>query len=159
MQFNNPCHAVLKAKFSKYSFFKEYTCTEGPWSCFFIGSVSGLGPGPGNPALGWRPGCACPSHFSKHLLLAELHASSSSIYVPPGPPSYNFFIWFLIFSIKVDLQCSVNFYCTPKWPIYKYIFFVSHYPPSCSIASDYSSLYYTPGFHCSSTPNAGVYIY
>ena len=38
--------------------------------------------------------------------------------------------WFTVF---------VNFYCTEKWPshTYTYIFLFSHYPPSCSITSDW----------------------
>ena len=59
-----------------------------------------------------------------------------------------FFKYFkiFIFSIVVDLQCSVNFYCTAKWPshththththTHAHIFFFSHYPPSHSIISD-----------------------
>ena len=43
--------------------------------------------------------------------------------------------------------------------IYTYIFFL-HHPPSYSITSDgYSSLCYTAGSHCLSTPNALVCIY
>ena len=50
-----------------------------------------------------------------------------------------------IFSVIVDLQCSVNFYCTAvtytyiytHTHIYLHTLFFSHFPPSCSITSDY----------------------
>ena len=71
-----------------------------------------------------------------------------------------FFMMF-IFSIRVDLQCSVNFYCTAKGPSYIYIFFflliILHYVPSQ--VTRYSSLCCTAGSHCLSTPNAIVCIY
>ena len=51
--------------------------------------------------------------------------------IEPEPPECTatevrfFFFMTFIFSIIVDLQCSVNFYCTEKWPshTYTYIFF------------------------------------
>ena len=79
------------------------------------------------------------------------------------------------FSFIVDLQCSVNFYCTSKWPshiyIYLYIYIhiyiyththsflhiILHHVPSQ--VTRYSSLCYTAGSHCFSTPNAIVCIY
>ena len=47
-----------------------------------------------------------------------------------------------IFLILVDLHNSVNFCCVAKWPSYTHIYilyFFSHYPPSCSITSDWIS--------------------
>ena len=68
-------------------------------------------------------------------------------------------IFFKIFisSIIVDLQCFVNFCGTAKWPSYKYIYFFSHYAPSCSITSDQIQfLCCTAGSHCFPTPNTSV---
>ena len=78
---------------------------------------------------------------------------------------YFFFFMIFIFSSIVDLQCSVNFYCTAKWPsqayvyVYVYILFSSHYPPSCCITTRYSSLCYTTGSHCLPTPHAVLCMY
>ena len=46
---------------------------------------------------------------------------------------FQYFVIF-IFSIIVDLQCSVSFYCTAPWHN-QIDFFFSHYPPSCSITN------------------------
>ena len=46
--------------------------------------------------------------------------------------------------IRVDLQCSINFYCTAKWPSYTYIYMHSfshiifHYVPSQMIRVPYA---------------------
>ena len=67
------------------------------------------------------------------------------------------------FSIIIDLQYSVNFGYTAKWPSHTYIYDFSfihilhhHVPSQVAI---YSSLYYTVGSHCLSTLNAIVFIY
>ena len=75
------------------------------------------------------------------------------------------FSMIFIFFIIVVLQCSVNFYCTAKRPshtyIYIYICSFSHiilYHVLSQVTS-YSSLCYTAGSQCLSTPNAIVCIY
>ena len=65
------------------------------------------------------------------------------------------------FSIVGDLQCSVNFCCTAKWPSHNYIytFFFSYYPHHVSSqVTRYTSLCYTAGSHCLSIPKAIVCI-
>ena len=57
----------------------------------------------------------------------------------------DFFTMIFSFSIIVYLHYSVHFYCSAEWP--SHIYFFSHYPPSCSIISDYSSLCSTAGSH------------
>ena len=58
--------------------------------------------------------------------------------------------------------CSFNFCCTSKWPSHTYVrtsfsdIIVHHVP---SQVTRYSSLCYTAGSHCLSTPNAIVWIY
>ena len=49
-----------------------------------------------------------------------------------------FFFNIFVFSIIVDLQCSVSSCHTAEWPscTWMYTLFFSHYPPSCSITSD-----------------------
>ena len=62
------------------------------------------------------------------------------------------------FFIVVDLQCSVNFCRTAKWPSYTYIcihsfsHIILHHVPSQM--TRYSSLCHTAGSHFSCTPNA-----
>ena len=74
-------------------------------------------------------------------------------------------LWlYLFFSIIVDLQDSVNLYCTAKWHSHTYIYIyihsfshiILHLVPSQVII--YGSLCYTEGSHCLSTPNAMVCI-
>ena len=73
-------------------------------------------------------------------------------------------IYLKIFFIILDLQCSMNFRCTAKWPSYVYthththththiLFFyiILHHGPSELIR--YSSLGYTAESHCLSIPN------
>ena len=71
------------------------------------------------------------------------------------------FFKIFIFSLIGDLQCSVNFCCIAKWPshTYKYSFshFILHHVQSQ--VTRYSSLCYTAGSHCFSTPNTIVCIY
>ena len=59
-----------------------------------------------------------------------------------------------IFSIIVDFPCSVNFYCTARWPSHTHIPSFSHvalhHVPSQ--VTRYSSLGWTAGSHCLSTP-------
>ena len=81
---------------------------------------------------------------------------------PPDSPeapslSIHFFFMIFIFSIIVDLQCSVNFYCTAKWPHHTYRYSFSHI--ILHHVTRYSSLCYTAGSHCLSTPHAVVCIY
>ena len=65
----------------------------------------------------------------------------------------------------VDLQCSVNFCCTTKWPsytppptyIHSFSHIILHHVPSQVIRC--SSLCYTAGSHFLSTPNVIVCIY
>ena len=88
-----------------------------------------------------------PTSFPKLLSSLDPFSSpqaSSSWYdfslafpFPVSPSPLAFLLFFMIFSpIIVGLQCSVNFYCTAKWPshiyMYIYIYFFSHFPPSCS---------------------------
>ena len=69
------------------------------------------------------------------------------------------FFFFFNFFIIVDLQCSVDFYCTAKRCNYTYIytFFFSHYLLSQEIG--YASLCYTAGPPCLSILNGIVCIY
>ena len=76
-----------------------------------------------------------------------------------GRPLFSFFKKIFII---VDLQYSVNFCCTAKWPtlyVYTYPFshIILHHVPSQVTRS--SSLCYTAGSHCLSTTNAIVCIY
>ena len=69
---------------------------------------------------------------------------------------------FTLFFITVVLQCSVNFWCTEKWPSYIYIctfFFFYFFHHVASQMTGYHSMYYTAGPHCLSTPKAIVCIY
>ena len=94
-------------------------------------------------------------HFSS---VTPIFLSSSSF-----PVSTNDFILFFFKKnfIIVNLQYSVNFYCTLKWPIYIYIHSFSHiilhHVPSQ--VTRCSSLCYAAGSHCLSTPNAIVCIF
>ena len=75
-----------------------------------------------------------------------------------------YFFMIFIFSIIVDLQCSVNFYPTAQWPSHTYIYththafshIILHHVPSP--VTGWSSMYYAAGSHCLSTPNAVVCI-
>ena len=74
---------------------------------------------------------------------------------------WNFFLFFgkiFIFSVIVDLQCSVNFCYTEKWLSYIYIYTHTHthsfshihiiFHRVSSQVTRYSSLYYTVGPDC-----------
>ena len=64
----------------------------------------------------------------------------------------------LIFSIIVDLQCYVSFYCSAKLPSRIYVtHIILHHVPLQ--VTRYSSLCYSAGSHYLSTPNAIVCIY
>ena len=56
------------------------------------------------------------------LLLEQIHLTI----IPEAKEetSYNIVLYFMIFifSVIVDLQCSVNFYCTAKGPSHAYIY-------------------------------------
>ena len=77
------------------------------------------------------------SHPLQHLLVVDFFLNLSFLI-------FHFILFFLglsfllkNFFIIVDLQCSISFCYTAKWPSYTlYTFFFSHYPPSCSITND-----------------------
>ena len=79
----------------------------------------------------------------------------------------DFFIYLHIF-IMVELQCSVNFCCTEKWPgyththahIYTYIYIYTHtrFFSHIILYPDPSQVLYSRS-HCPSTSNATVFTY
>ena len=93
------------------------------------------------------------------VITQEEYTISTLLYFLSFPP----FLMIFIFYIIVDLQCSVNFYFTEKWPSQIYIYthtfshIILHHVPSQ--VTGYSSLCYTAGSHCLSTLNATVCIY
>ena len=77
---------------------------------------------PGTFTIKWN--CYCLKKLPEKFYMAFIEES-------------RFFFKIFIFSIIVDLQCSVNFCYTAKWPSHTYIYILFlTYPPSCSITSD-----------------------
>ena len=86
---------------------------------------------------------------------------SKNLTVWLGPTGFFYFIIF-IFSIMVDLHCSVNFYYTEMWHSHTYrhssfSHIILHHVPSQ--VTGHSSLCYTAGSHCLSISKAIVCIY
>ena len=80
------------------------------------------------PGATHSPWLMATSSISKHInRCRHCHISSSE-----SPALLFFFFKIFIFSIIVDLHCSINFYCRAKWSshvcVCVYTFFSSHYP-------------------------------
>ena len=129
--------------------------TGGSTSTFHFTDISGLSVSlsPSFPLLPTSRGIQSSSASSHALNFltawqSQSHWASSVVISYVFQPEWAFylllfkknFLMILIFSIIVGLQCSVNFYCTAKWPSlslsHTHIFFFSHYLPSCSITGD-----------------------
>jgi len=98
------------------------------------------------------PSWVCDLHHSsqQHRILNPLSEARDRTCILMGASQIPFH-WamtgtpFQIFFIIVDLQCSVKFFCTAKWPsfvyihiyMYMYTFFFLHYLLSWSITSDW----------------------
>ena len=105
-----------------------------------------------------------PKLFSTLVESFCIHCITINVWVPKySQPSQHLLFYFIFydFSIIVNLQCSVNYYCTAKWLSHIYIYSFSditlHDIPSQG--TRYSSLCYTAGSHCLFIPKAIVSIY